>query len=301
MHMHVLQIQKPRLYRKAPCVACILILVLYLPLLLPFSMHCRFLTTPEREAKQKSLRKRAVASERVVTRLKSRIQEMVKDQSVRVGDDLNDDLTDILRDHTSKIQETCPEESMRRILWEQQIEALSKRNRRQIRWHPLLVRWCLNLRYISSAAYHAVRSSGFLSLPSERTLRDYSNFIQAQTGFCDEVTRMLVEEMKLSTLSAPKKHVSILMDEIKVQQNLVYNKHTGKIVGFVDLGQINNDLIEVELKKESESARPPVADSVLAIMIRGIFVHLNFPYAYFPSKKLNGEQIYPIIWETVKR
>ena len=103
-----------------------------------------------------------MASERVVARLKSKIDRMVKDQSVQVGDDLNDDLTGILRDPTSNIRETCPEDTMRRILWEQQIKVLSKENRRQIRWHPLLVRWCLNLRYISSAAYHTVRSSSSL-------------------------------------------------------------------------------------------------------------------------------------------
>ena len=36
-----------------------------------------------------------------------------------------------------------------------------------------LVRWCLYLRHLSSGGYELLRSSGILTLPSQRTLRDY--------------------------------------------------------------------------------------------------------------------------------
>ena len=29
------------------------------------------------------------------------------------------------------------------------------------------------------------------------------------------------------------------MDEMKVQENLVWEKHTGELIGYVDLGDIN--------------------------------------------------------------
>ena len=53
----------------------------------------------------------------------------------------------------------------------------------------------------------------------------------------------MVEEAKLSTLNEPQKHVSILVDEMKIQQNLVYNKQSGKLIGFRDLGDVNNELL----------------------------------------------------------
>ena len=31
-------------------------------------------------------------------------------------------------------------------------------------------------------------------------------------------------------------HCVLLLDEMKVQENLVWDKHTGEIIGYVDLG-----------------------------------------------------------------
>ena len=36
-----------------------------------------------------------------------------------------------------------------------------------------------DLKLLSSAAYHAIRTSGFITLPSEITLRDYTNYIKS--------------------------------------------------------------------------------------------------------------------------
>ena len=44
-----------------------------------------------------------------------------------------------------------------------------------MRWHPRMIKWCLNIKLHSSAAYEAIRESGFISLPSSRTLRDYTS------------------------------------------------------------------------------------------------------------------------------
>ena len=41
-----------------------------------------------------------------------------------------------------------------------------------------MIKWCLNLRMTSTAAYHNLRTSGMLVLPSERTLRDYYNVVK---------------------------------------------------------------------------------------------------------------------------
>lgn len=32
----------------------------------------------------------------------------------------------------------------------------------------------------------------------------------------------------------------VLLDEMYIREDLVYNKHSGKIIGFVDLGEVNN-------------------------------------------------------------
>ena len=38
--------------------------------------------------------------------------------------------------------------------------------------------------------------------------------------------------------------VVLLLDEMYIHEDLVYNKHFGKLTGFVDLGEVNNHLKE---------------------------------------------------------
>ena len=37
-----------------------------------------------------------------------------------------------------------------------------------------------------------------------------------------------------------QKIVILLIDEMYIKENIVYNKHTGRIVGFTDLGDVNH-------------------------------------------------------------
>ena len=95
----------------------------------------------------------------------------------------------------------------------------------------------------------------------------------------------------------------LAVDEMKIKEDLVYDRHTGEIVGFVNVGGINNDIIETELNKQCESVsnHPPVATHVLVFMVRGIFIKLNFPYAHFPTSNLTAHQQFPIVWEAIQR
>ena len=130
---------------------------------------------------------------------------------------------------------TFPQGSFRRLFWEEQLKAASQKDPRQMRWHPLIIRWCLNLKLMSSASYHALRSACFVRLPSERTLRDYTHVFKSKSGFQLEVNVALHDESKVEQLPEIKKYCGIILDEMKVKENLVYNKFTGEVVGFVDL------------------------------------------------------------------
>ena len=61
-------------------------------------------------------------------------------------------------------------------------------------------KWCLNLKLLSSAAYHSLRSSGFVKLP-ERTLRDYTHFFKSKPGFQVEEEQILMKEIRVDTMS----------------------------------------------------------------------------------------------------
>ena len=168
---------------------------------------------------------------------------------------------------------------------------------RQVCWHSVVIKWCLNLKILSSSSYHALRSTGFIKLPFERTLLDYTHYFTNKVGFQDEVNQQLVEEVRQLSLPNTRKFVSLLIDEMKVIEGLVYNKHTGEIVGFTSLGDINNNL----LKLEQEGEQPQVAKQLLTLMVRRIMFKLNFPYAHFASRGATGDILFPLVWEAIRR
>ena len=167
-----------------------------------------------------------------------------------------------------------------------------------MQWHPIVVKWCLYLRHQSSSAYESLQQSGCLLLPSQRTLRDYTHYTSTTIGFSDEVNQQLMEVADISSLKEFQKCVVIILDEMHVKEGLVYDKHSGALLGFTDLGNINNLLTEFERSLASESDAPTMAlpKTMLVFMVRGLFIHLQFPYAQFACPSVTGDQIFNPFW-----
>ena len=107
-----------------------------------------------------------------------------------------------------------------------QVESTQK-DGRTMRWHPLMIRWCLSLRHHSSSAYEILQESGCLTLPTQRTLRDYTYYTKATTEFSTEVDKILKETVKVSNCSTRGKYVLLMLDEMHTREDLVYDKHSG--------------------------------------------------------------------------
>ena len=94
----------------------------------------------------------------------------------------------------------------------------------------------------------------------------------------------------------------LLIDEMYIREDLVYNKHTGKMIGFTDLGNINNHLLLFErMINEEQVTAKPLAKSILAIMVKGLFTSLKFPYAHFPCVNISGDMLFDPFWKAVYR
>ena len=135
-------------------------------------------------------------------------------------------------------------------------------------------------------------------------MRDYTHIYEAKLGFQCEVDEQLFHEMKVDTLAEWQKFVGIIFDEIKIKEGIVYNKHTSEIVGFINLGEVTNQLLEFERLCEDDdvrSATPCVAKYVNCFMIRGVFVPMTFPYAQFATTGASADELFPLVWEAVKR
>lgn len=98
-----------------------------------------------------------------------------------VDEETASDLADMITQEEEAVKRAYPEDSFQMLFWKQQKEA-SERSSKGMRWHPLFIKWCIYLRHQSNKAYETLRDSGCISLPSQRTLRDYTNCVKATAG-----------------------------------------------------------------------------------------------------------------------
>ena len=96
--------------------------------------------------------------------------------------------------------------------------------------------------------------------------------------------------------------VCLVMDEMYIKEDLVYNKHTGELVGFANLGDTNAHLLQFQhdMEGEKDDYTPPLARTMFVIMVRGLFIRLNFPYVQFPcTTTVSGDLLFDLVWEAV--
>ena len=163
-----------------------------------------YLNTPGKKAKMSRLKKKVALVEKQNQKLRARVAELTQKQGASLDEALHDDLLAIMNENYDKIRQAYPEGSLARPFWEEQLKAATVKDPRQMRWHPLMVKWCLNLKLISSATYYAVQTSGFLHLPSERTLRDYTHYVKSQHGFYPKLNEQLKKEACIESLPPSK-------------------------------------------------------------------------------------------------
>lgn len=261
-------------------------------------INFRLLNTPEKQQRYRNLQACSVAAER---KLKEAMKKLTHKHGMNLDPQLHDDLTSVMNKLTGEIQQKDPEDSFRRLFWEQQLQALKAKDCRQVRWHPALIKLCLHLKFKSSSSYDALRSTGVLTLPSERTLRDYTHWMKSEVGFQSVVNEQLI--MEADVKEEKDKYVVLVFDEMKIREDLVFDKHLCELVGFVNLGEINNILTEFERQCKGETDvvnEDAIAKHMLTFMARGIFTKLEFPYAQFPTRGVTADKLFPIVWEAVR-
>ena len=81
-----------------------------------------------------------------------------------------------------------------------------------------MIRLALSIRLRSAGAYDYRRAAGFITLPSERTLRVYKHVFENRVGFQFEVNHLLAADANSN--AAGHNHVVLVFDEIKVKEDL---------------------------------------------------------------------------------
>ena len=115
-----------------------------------------------------------------------------------------------------------------------------------------------------------MRSSGYLHLPSQQTLRDHTHYVEAGAGFSSDVDKMLMTAPNIESRPIKEKFVFLLLDEMHIKEDLVFDRHSGMMISFTDLGDINMHLLQCkESMKKDNAPKPQIAKSVMVFMVRG--------------------------------
>ena len=225
--------------------------------------------------------------------LETQISEMraeINKSSEQISPEMSSDLISIF---TGCDKKSVP--PFMKLFWEEQQKYLQSSTASSIRYHPMIIKFCLNLAAKSSSSYSDLRydsktGSGILVLPSLRTLRDYKNYIRPTRGFNHKIINELAE--KTALFSGPERFVTILFDEMKIQEDLVWDKFTGELIGFVDLGDIHTNYATLKNVKE-------LATHVLVFLVKSIVNPLSFSLATFATTGITSFQLMPIFWKAV--
>ena len=86
-----------------------------------------------------------------------------------------------------------------KLFWQEQQKYVTLSSPSCIRYHPMIIKFCLNLAAKSSSAHKDLRyynktGTGVLVLPSLRTLRDYKNYIRPARGFNPDIVNELAKK-----------------------------------------------------------------------------------------------------------
>ena len=84
-----------------------------------------------------------------------------------VSERMNQDLMKIIEEEGSKRVES---NVFQCLFWQQQVKAASKKDSRNMKLYPAMIKWCLYLWFRSSGAYEVLRKSGCIHLPSQGTI-----------------------------------------------------------------------------------------------------------------------------------
>ena len=106
------------------------------------------------------------------------------------------------------------------------VAALNTKHKTQLLWHPLFVRWCLNISRVSPKTDNILRESG-VQLPTRPTLNDYTHWISAKPGFQNDIDDLFASEAKVNQLEDWQRykymvHLSLYMiNALKVCYNCI--------------------------------------------------------------------------------
>lgn len=235
------------------------------------------LTSEELKQQFKKVRKVSVEQERKLALFQEQL--LSDSETVEIDIGMSKAFGDIIS--------TSAKDPLHELFWEEQRKAFAA-GRGGHRWHPMMLRLAIFLHSRSPAAYEVLRTTGLLKLPGSTTLREYKHVDSPSEGFQPHIIQEL--QSQASKLDLNHRYVALLHDEMSVRQDLVYDKRSGELVGFVNINSWDFDHIQPER----------LATHVLVFYAVGINSTLKQSIGYFGTRSATADNLYPLFWAAVR-
>ena len=211
----------------------------------------------------------------------SQIEKRLKGEAFDVNPEMHEELAGIINGNSSKIGDNFV-----KLFWEQQCKAFKLPNH-GMRWHPMMVRLAILLHSQSRSAYDTLRNTGVIKLPSESTLRDYTNVFHPKAGF----NACILDEVKSACkdLGPHQRFVVLLHDEMTLKNDLVFDRVSGEIVGYVRPSEW----------QVTDNPCDNVATHVLVFYVVGVSSHLKMSLGFFPTKTATADSLFTLMWKAI--
>ncbi|KAK3924845.1 Transposable element P transposase [Frankliniella fusca] len=250
----------------------------------------KFLSKEEMKIKKDKWKSRFRKEKRKTERL----QKKVEDLQVKLDEKTRDGLYNILVANEHRMTD------VQKVFYLSQKDALCAKDKRGLRWHPMMIRIALKLHSISPGAVEFLRDSQIMYLPSDRRLYDYSHFIDPQEGVQGEIIQQVLEKIKSHGSEEHYCYVNLMCDEMHIRSGLVTKKSTGELIGYTNLSYVDADLKKLQCDLENKTFKPQLAKTVLVYLAQGVTsTKLKDVVAIYSTDDLSATQLYDRSWEVI--
>ncbi|XP_028419012.1 uncharacterized protein LOC114544629 [Dendronephthya gigantea] len=206
--------------------------------------------------------KKSRKNERKLKKMLQDLEEEIQQKGACLSDGMHKDFSNIIGD----IEDELPEDSFEKLFWQEQKKYFQKSPK---------AKDCLVKPGTRVHSVGVVPKCSFTRVPSHCDLKH-----QAE---------------KLNDI---KKYVVLMLDEVSIKDDLVYDQVTGELVGFVNLGKDVDDC-HVIRNKEKRIKTANVATHALVFMVTSIAARLKFSLGYFATTTATADQLFLLMWKAV--
>ncbi|KAK3916488.1 Transposable element P transposase, partial [Frankliniella fusca] len=252
------------------------------------------LSKEELVMKAADLQKKVKNQARQIDKLKLKVARYVSSTSVNINQNLSDDLAKIFQDNHGSLTQ------VQKLFWSEQLKALSKKSKpRTMRWNPFVIKIALHLQTVSRSPYKYLQN--FITLPSERTLYDFTHVVEAKEGPIEYVIKDLKDQLDKRTRQEHEEFFNLQFDEVSIRSDIVISKSTGEVVGYTNLSTVESELAELEANVSKSSFLNKPATKVLMYMAQGVSTEIIGIVGAYSTDTLTANQLYSRTWNIIYR